>query len=315
MRLVYFGSGEFGLPTLRALLDAGHELITVFTQPDRRAGRGGQVRFTPVKELALTIGISIYQPENLRGPEPAGILEATGAELAVVVAYGQLIPGALLSIPRHGFINLHASLLPAYRGAAPVPRAILAGETVSGATVFRLNERFDAGDILGREELPIRPDDTSGSYLERLAPAGARLVQEVVGQLAGGWLQPLPQDERVATRAPKLHKDEGRLDWSRSAAELDRQVRGLQPWPLAYTFVPRREGARRLVVLQLDPAGNLGEGQPTGVVLRADPHGGVVVRCGDGAVRLSRLCPEGKHAMTDCEFMRGARLVPGTTLG
>ncbi len=316
MRLVFLGSDAFAVPTLEALLASDHTVARVFTQPDRPAGRGRQERVTPVKHCAQAHGLDLVQPATLKRGAATPLLEAVEPDLAVVVAYGHLIPPDMLAVPTHGCINAHASLLPKYRGAAPVPHAILAGETETGVTAFRLNERFDAGEMLGRRVVPIQPDDTSGALLDRLAPVAASLVLEVVAAIAEGRECPLPQTEAQATKAPKLKKEAGEIDWSASRAHIDRRVRSFQPWPLAYTFVPAPKGRRRLTVLAVSlPDAAANESLLPGTVVRADPKQGLIVQCGDGALRLDAVRPEGRSTMTGPAFVRGANLDAGTRLG
>lgn len=314
MRIEFFGSGAFAVPTLSALASDGHTILRVFTQPDRPAGRGGHTRPTPVKKCAAELDIPVVQPHTLRDGQALAWAQEDAPDVGVVVAYGHLIPRDLLQVPAHGFINLHASLLPKYRGAAPVPHAILEGEKETGSTVFRLNERWDAGDILGRTVLPIRDDDTTGSLLERMAEPGADLVRETVGQLAGGWVQALPQKDAEATSAPKLTKEMGHIDWSGPRDRIERMTRAFQPWPLAYTTLHAGKGPVRLAVLAAEPAAMPHHAPPPGTVVHADPKDGLIVMAGDGPLFLRKIKPEGKRAMTGLEYLRGARIKPGMRL-
>ncbi len=308
MRLAYFGSGEFGLPTLEALLMAGHDVAVVVSQPDRPAGRGGKTRPTPISEMAERLGMRLWRPEKPNAPEFAPQLADLGIDLAVVVAYGHLIKKPLLDVPPLGMYNLHASLLPAYRGAAPVPWAILKGETVSGATVFRLDQQFDTGSIYGQVELPIGPDDTSATYLAKLAPLGAKLMADTVAGVADGSLRPVPQDNTKASAAPKFRKEDGVLDWRESYAALDCKVRALQPWPLAQAVLPTAKGELRLNVLKMEPAPDAPRSKNPGDIVASDAKSGLVVMAGDQPVRLVEIKPEGKRAMRDVELLCGCRL-------
>ena len=308
MRVAFFGSGDFGLPTLEGLAAAGQAAVVV-TRPDQAAGRGRKAAATPVKTAAERLGLPVLQPEQPNTPEVAAALAELAPDLAVVVAYGHLIKKPLLEIPRRGFVNLHASLLPAYRGAAPVPRAILSGEATSGATVFSLDERFDCGGILGAVELAIDPEDTSGSYLRKLAPLGAGLALATASEFVAGRIEPRPQDESRASRAPKFRKEDGSLDWREPFASLNNKVRALQPWPLAFADLSTSRGAVRINVLRLEPS-PLAGGVPPGTVIAADSASGLVVMAGDQPARIALFQPEGKRAMPDTDFLRGTRITP-----
>lgn len=320
MRIAFFGSADVGEPTLCELAKQDHEIAVVFTQPDKPAGRGGHLRKTRIKERAELMDVPVEQPETLKDGTAGETLRRYDVDLAVVVAYGHLIPKTMLEIPRHGFINLHASLLPKYRGAAPVPHAILNGEKETGLTVFRLNERFDEGDILERAVIPITLSDTSATILEKMSPIGATLVCKVVGELEAGWANFVPQIEAEATRAPKMSKDDGLIRWEQSAVQIDLACRAYQPWPLAFTYVGQGDKKLRMTVLQVEPADitalpNRAGNETPGTILAADPKTGLIVRCASGGVRLRRVRIEGKREMEDLEYLRGARLEPGMTLG
>lgn len=310
MRVAYFGSGEFGVPTLATLAERGHDIVSVATQPDRPAGRGGYCRSTPIKALAEELGLPVFQPEKPNTPDFIGCMRDLRPDLAVVVAYGHLIRRELLDIPRLGFVNLHASLLPAYRGAAPVPWAILKGEATSGASVFRLDERFDTGGVIARAELPIAPDDTAESYLRKLAPIGGRLMADALAALAAGRAEVQPQDDARASNAPKLKKEDGRIDWSLPWRDIERKIRAFQPWPLAFTVIPTVKGEVRVNILRLEAATAGAECWKPGEFVTADPKAGLVVMTGDGPVRLALLQPEGRKPMPDADFLRGTRVLP-----
>lgn len=309
MRIVYFGSGEFGLPTLGALANGGHDVALVVTQPDRPAGRGGKTRPTPIRAEAEAMGLPVLAPEKPNLPEFAETIRALDADLAVVVAYGHLIREPLLTTPRLGFVNLHASLLPAYRGAAPVPWAILSGETASGVTVFSLDRQFDTGAILGRVELAIDPTDTSETYLRKLAPLGAELMAATVNEFASGGAKPVPQDETLASAAPKFKKEDGRIDWAMDFDAIERRVRAFQPWPLAHALFETAKGPLRVNVTALARADIEASGMAPGSVLAADTKAGLVVMTGNGPARLTDIRPEGKRPMTDVEFLRGTKIL------
>ncbi|MCC8166153.1 MAG: methionyl-tRNA formyltransferase [Planctomycetes bacterium] len=308
MRIVFFGSGEFGIPTLDALLAAGHDIPAVVSQPDRPSGRGGKVRPTPLAARAAEHGLAVTTPVKPNTPEFEAELRALEPELAVVVAYGHLIGKPLLAVPRKGFVNLHASLLPAYRGAAPVPWAILSGESVSGASVFRLDEKFDTGGVIDRVELPISDDDTSGSYLEKLAPAGAALMVRAVQAIADDSAVVQVQDDSQASRAPKFTKEDGRIDWSRPFAEIERRVRAFQPWPQAFTVFETNRGPLRVNVGAMVRADGSAATVAPGGIVQADAKAGLVVMTRDGPARLAVVQPEGKKRMADTDFLRGTTI-------
>lgn len=310
MRIVFFGSGEFGLPTLDALLAAGHDIALVVSQPDRPAGRGGKVRPTPISAHARELGLAVECPDKPNSPEFEQRLREVAPELAVVVAYGHLIKKNLLAVPARGFVNLHASLLPAYRGAAPVPWAILKGEKESGATVFQLDEIFDHGSILGTAALPIADDDTSGTYLAKLAPHGAALMARVVGAIASGNEKALPQDNSLASLAPKFKKEDGVIDWTQPFAVIERKVRALQPWPQATTVIQGDKGDIKLNVAAMEKSTMNPGGKPPGTILAADAKTGLVIATADAAARLTRIQAEGKRPMPDTDFLRGTKITP-----
>jgi len=318
LRLVMMATGGFALPTFRALLDGEHTVIGLFTQPDR-TGRGHHRHVNPLKELALERGLPVFQPENAKTPETIAGLRALVPDLCVVAAYGQILSAELLGVPRLGAINVHASILPKYRGAAPIQTAILAGETETGVTIFQIEPKLDAGPILGIERTPIGARETSGELEGRLAILGAELAVRVVDQLARGTAQPIVQDATQASRAPRLKKESGQIDWNRTPRLIDCQVRALQPWPLAYStlVMSGKEGeagagrSLRLIVLEVAAAEvpAVGTGRP-GSILIADKQRFVVQAAG-GAVEIRRLQPEGKRAMTAAEFLAGNPVRPG----
>jgi methionyl-tRNA formyltransferase len=309
MRLIFMGTAAFALPSLRAVSEAGHDIGLVITQPDRPAGRGQQVRPPPVKLVAQALHVPILQPATIRDPAVVTALRDARPEVIVVAAYGQLIPHSILELPPRGCLNVHASLLPKYRGPAPIPWAIMNRETVTGVTIMLIERRLDAGPILLQRAEPIRPDDTAGTLGDRLAALGATLLCQALDQVASGTATLTPQDERLATYAPKLGPEDTQLDWSRAADALAAQIRALAPEPGATT----RFGGRRVKVLEArpDPAGAV----PPGTVLAIDRAQGVLVAAGAGALWLSRVQPESRRAMTGEEFARGYRVHPGSTFG
>jgi methionyl-tRNA formyltransferase len=314
-------TGGFALPTFRALLERGHTVVGLFTQPDR-TGRGHHRHVNPLKELALERGLPVLQPESAKTSEAIASLAALAPDLCVVAAYGQILSAELLAVPRLGAINVHASILPKYRGAAPIQTAILQGETETGITIFQIEPKLDAGPILGIERRPIGPKETSGELESRLSILGAKLALRVVAQIAAGATQPIIQDSTQASRAPRLKKESGRIDWNRSPRQIDCQVRALQPWPLAYSTLAMRHDktggggpgrSLRLIVLEVEAPEGLSVGGSSdavpGTVLSVDNRR-FVVQTGSGPLEIDRLQPEGKRAMTAAEFLVGYPVRP-----
>ena len=309
MRIVFAGTPEFAAQHLQALLDAGRQIVAVYTQPDRPAGRGQKLMPSPVKQLALQHGIAVYQPQTLRDPAAQAELAALAPDLMVVVAYGLILPQVVLDTPRLGCINSHASLLPRWRGAAPIQRAIEAGDASSGVTVMQMEAGLDTGPMLLKVTTTITAEDTGGSLHDRLAQLGSAAVVEAVTKLAAGELRGEVQDDSLATYAHKLNKDEARLDWSRPAVELERLVRAFNPWPICHSTLNGE-------ALKIHAA-QLGEGQGApGSVLAAD-RSGLTVACGEGALRLTRLqLPGGKPlSFADLYNSRREQFAPGMVLG
>lgn len=315
LRLLMMGTGTFALPTFLALCESPHKMVGLVTQPDR-TGRGHHNHPHPMKEAAIAHGVPVFQPENVNTPESLARLSEFGADLFVVAAYGQILSAELLALPRLGAINLHASLLPKYRGAAPIQYAVWQGESETGVTIFRIEPRLDAGPILGVVRTPIGPRETSGDLETRLSQLAAPATLDVVGQLESGAVEPLAQEPSLVSRAPKLKKTRGLVNWSRTAPEIDCQVRAMQPWPMPYTFLhlPGRP-PQRLLVLELAPwSGDVEAASRPGQILPAPDHH-LVVCCGGGAVELLRVQPAGKRAMTAAEFLRGHDVRHGGQFG
>lgn len=310
LRIAFFGTPGFAARTLEALLQSVHQVVVVVTQPDRPRGRGQQVSASPVKALAERRAIPVMQPTRLRDEAWLDAVRALDLDLGVVAAYGRLLPEALLAIPRLGMINVHASLLPRYRGASPIHQAVLAGDTTTGVTIMRVVRELDAGAMLARVDTPIGPDETTGDVEARLADLGARLLVEVVDRLAAGPMHEEPQDDAAVTLAPRLEKQLGLIDWTRAAAAIHNLVRGLQPWPGAWSFVAGRRVAIRQTRLATEawPAVVREPG-----TIATGAHGAVLVACGDGqALELLAVQPDGRRVMTAREFLAGQR--PGVAL-
>jgi len=236
MRIIFAGTPEFAVPTLEMLLASGHDICAVYTQPDRPAGRGRKLHPSPVKETALVAGIPVLQPESLKSADAVSQLAAFEPDLLVVVAYGMILPQAVLDVPKYGCLNIHASLLPRWRGAAPIQRALMAGDPETGVTIMRIVLKLDAGDMLHKEVIPIGAEDTAGDLHDKLAALGPIGLEKVLRQVESGTVKPEPQDEALVTYAAKLEKSEAAIDWTKPADNLDRQVRGLNPWPVAQTL-------------------------------------------------------------------------------
>lgn len=309
LRIVFAGTPEFAAEHLKALLSSAHQIVAVYSQPDRPAGRGQKLTPSPVKQLALQHDIPVYQPQTLRAPDAQAELAALKPDLMVVVAYGLILPQVVLDIPRLGCINSHASLLPRWRGAAPIQRAVEAGDAESGVTVMQMEAGLDTGPMLLKVSTPIAAEDTGGSLHDRLAALGPQAVIEAISGLAAGTLKGEVQDDSLATYAHKLNKDEARLDWSRPAVELERLVRAFNPWPICHSTL----GGEPLKVLAAQLAD--GQGQP-GQILAASKDG-LTVACGQGALRLTRLqLPGGKAlSFSDLYNSRREQFAPGLVLG
>ncbi len=295
LRIIFSGTPEFSVAPLRALLDSEHRVVAVYTQPDRPAGRGRKLSASPVKALAVRHQIPVYQPKTLKGAHEQEQLAALHADLMVVVAYGLLLPQAVLDTPRLGCVNIHASLLPRWRGAAPIQRAILAGDSETGITIMRMDAGLDTGPMLHTLSCPIEPQDTAGSLHDRLAPLGADALMQALPAIADGSAVERTQDNDLACYAHKLNKEEAALDWSRPAPELERQVRAFDPWPVAQT---RYEGQ----VMRVWSGRAISGSGAAGTVLAAG-RDGIDVACGDGLLRIERLQMPGKRAMSSADFL------------
>jgi methionyl-tRNA formyltransferase len=301
LRLVFLGSAGFSVPTLWALLEAGHQVVAVYTQPPRPAGRGHRQRLSPVHAFAAERGLEVYTPASLKGAEEQRAFTALSADAAVVAAYGLILPVPVLAAPRLGCLNVHASLLPRWRGAAPIQRAILAGDPETGVTIMRMDEGLDTGPILSVGRVPIAADTTAESLHGVLAEMGARLMVDALDGVAAGTLTARPQPETGATYARKLERDEGRLDWKRPAADLERAVRALNPWPGVW-FEYRGERIRVLAAETADAVA------APGIVV----DGRLTIACSEGGLRPLRVQRGGKAAVDTDAFLRGFALPEGT---
>ena len=306
MKLAFLGTSEFAVPALRALVEAGHDVVAVYTRAPRPAGRGHQERRTPVHELALALGLGVRTPRSLRSDEEARAFAALDLDAAVVVSYGHILPKALLDAPMLGCLNIHGSLLPRWRGAAPIHRAILAGDAETGVTIMRMDEGLDTGPMLLAESTTISAADTAETVHDRLAELGARLIVSTLDALVAKTIEAVPQPDEGVTYAHKLGKEEGALDWRRPAAELERKVRAFHPWPGTWFEV----AGERIKVLGAALA--LAGGAPGTVSIGRD--GFPIVACGVGGLKLLKLQRAGKSAQSADAFLRGFSLEPGTVL-
>lgn len=315
LKLIVMGTGDFAVPMFRAVLESPHEVLTLVTQPPRVLPGRRETRSSAIKQTALERGIEVFEPEDVNRAETIAELKRRGGDLFVVAAYGQILSDELLSVPRLGGINLHASLLPKYRGAAPVNWAIYRGEKETGVTVIQMQPRVDAGPMLAQASTPIGEHETAGELTGRLAELGAPLVVEVVDALESETCKPIPQDRSQATRAPRIKKAQGLIDWSRTAEEICRHVRAMQPWPSAYTFVPvPGKEPLRLIVLRCETVEALpGVRSLPGTIARAAGDE-LFVQTGSGIVAIRQLQLAGKKPMGPGELLRGHDITEQTVL-
>ena len=309
MRVVFMGTPAFAVPTLQRLVDRGHEVLAVLTQPDRPKGRGHTLAFSPVKEAALRVNLPVHQPERVRRPEAVELLRGLAPDVMVVVGYGQIIPQSIIDIPQFGIINVHASLLPKYRGAAPIQWAVANGETITGVTTMKIDAGLDTGGMLLKAETPIGPEETAIEVGERLAVIGADLLIETLDGLAAGTITPIPQDHADATLAPILKKEDGAVDWHWPAAKIHCQARAFLPWPGCHTTF-RGVGLQLWKVRVWPEAvkGSPGTLHPT--------RKQVIAACGDGtALELIEVQLDGRKRVTGAEFVNGQRIYDGDQLG
>jgi methionyl-tRNA formyltransferase len=310
MKLAFLGTSEFAVPALKALVEGGHDVVAVYTRAPKPAGRGQQERRTPVHETALSLGLSVRTPGSLRNDEEAEAFKALDLDAAVVVSYGHILPRSFLEAPVLGCINIHGSLLPRWRGAAPIHRAILAGDADTGVTTMRMDEGLDTGPMLLAERTPISAADTAQSVHDRLADLGARLIVSTLDALVAKTIEPVAQPQEGVTYAHKLGKEEGALDWRRPAAELERKVRAFHPWPGTWFEAATESGKERIKVLAAGLV--LTAGAPGTVSVGRD--GFPIVACGVGGLKLIKLQRAGRSAQSADAFLRGFTLGAGTVL-
>ena len=306
MRIVFMGTPDFSVPTLKALVDAGHDVAAVVTQPDKPKGRGKEMQMTPVKVQALEYKIPVYQPVKARDPEFVSLLKEMQPDAMVVAAFGQLLPKTILDIPQYGCVNIHASLLPKYRGAAPIQWAVINGDPYTGVSTQRMDEGVDTGDIILEEKVEIRPDETGGSLFDRLAEVGAELCVKTIEAIENGTAVYTPQDNSKATHTAKIHKELGSIDWTKSAKEIECLIRGLNPWPSAYT----RLDGKTLKIWRANVLPDEKKAAP-GCIIKAE-KGSFLVQTGDGVLELLEVQLEGKKRMTTDAFLNGYTVEEGT---
>lgn len=308
LRIAFMGTPDFAARSLAEIAASGHEIVRVYTQPPRRRGRGQSEQKTPVHQLAEILGIPVETPASFKDPQVIEQFQALDVDVAAVVAYGQILPQSALDAPQYGCLNLHASLLPRWRGAAPIQRAIMAGDATTGVQIQQMEAGLDTGPILLSELVPIKPDDTAASLHDRLMEAGALMWPRTLSALERGSLEAVPQTDDGVTYAHKISSEEARIDWSRSAAELANHIRGLSPFPGAWFQLPGDKGPVRVKVLMAMAVEGAGE---PGTALDDT----LTIACGEGAVRLVKLQREGKGAMMAEDFLRGTTVPAGTVLG
>ena len=308
MRIVFMGTPDFSVPTLEALVKGGHEVVAVVTQPDKPKGRGKAILMTPVKEKALELSIPVYQPVKVREPEFLDILRQLAPEVIVVVAFGQLLPKEILTLPRYGCVNVHASLLPKYRGAAPIQWAVIDGEAVSGVTTMLMDEGLDTGDMLEVKEIPLDEKETGGSLFEKLSLLGGELILSTLDKLEKGTAVRTPQGESQTCYAKMLKKSMGEIDWTMDAVKIERLIRGLNPWPSAYTSM----NGKTVKIWAADVKKGDRKGHPGAVCVTKDS---LLVECGQDLLSVKELQLEGKKRMDIASFLRGFPVEDGMILG
>ena len=310
MRIVFMGTPDFSVPALKALVEAGHEVAAVVTQPDRPRGRGKELQMTPVKVQALAYGIPVYQPEKVKDPAFVESLRDLQPEVIVVIAFGQILSRDILDLPPYGCINIHASLLPTYRGAAPIQWAVIDGEKETGVTTMMMDVGLDTGDMLEKTIIPLDPKETGGSLFDKLSQAGGPLILSTLEKLKAGTAVRTPQTDEDSTYAKMLTKSLGQIDWSMEAAAIERLIRGLNPWPSAYTFVH----GKTLKIWDADVLKESSDGAAPGQIIRTDPHS-LIVAAGEALLSIRELQLEGKKRMDVETFLRGYTIEKGEILG
>ena len=306
MKVIFMGTPDFAVETLEAIIKAGHDVVLVVSQPDKAVGRSKALKYTPVKACALAHGIEVYQPERVREEECIEYLRGYEADIIIVEAFGQIIPKAILDMPRYGCVNVHASLLPKYRGAAPIQWAVINGDEITGVTTQRMNEGIDTGDMIMKEEVIVRADETGGSLFEHLSRVGARVCVKTMEAIEAGTAEYTPQDESQATHTAKIHKELGSIDWTKEAKTIECLIRGLDPWPSAYT----RLGDKTLKIWKATVLSENSNMAP-GCIVKVEKNR-ILVQTGSGILALTEVQLEGKKRMPVDAFLNGYPVEEGT---
>ncbi len=308
MKIVYMGTPDYAVGPLKAIAAAGHEVSCVVTQPDKPVGRGRKIAECPVKVEAERLGLPVFTPERIKRPEAVEELKKYEADIYVVAAFGQILSKEILLMPRYGCVNIHASLLPAYRGASPIQMAVLNGDEYSGVTIMQMDEGIDTGDIIMQERIKLSEDETGGSLFDRLSDLGSLLIVKALDAIERGEINPQRQDAEAASQTKMIRKEDGRISFAKDAAAIERQIRAFDPWPSAYTFLDGKQ-----LKIWKAKAGESYDAAP-GTILVADKDE-LSVACGSGSLRISQLQLEGKKRMDTADFLRGVSITPGDKLG
>ena len=309
MRVIFMGTPDFAVGALEEIIKAGHEVVLVVTQPDKPKGRGKAMQYTPVKECALAHGIEVFQPVKVKEPENIEVLSKHQPDIIIVAAFGQIVPKSILDMPKYGCINIHASLLPKYRGAAPIQWAVINGEDVTGVTIMRMNEGIDTGDMIAKKTVRLAEDETGGSLFDKLAQVGAQLCVETMDIIEAGKAEYIPQNNEEATHTSMIRKELGLIDWNKSAVEIERLIRGLNPWPSAYTNL----SGKTFKIWKAKVVSEENTYEP-GCICRID-KAGMYVQTGKGILLLTEVQMEGKKRMDADAFLRGYQIEEGTFFG
>ena len=309
MRVIFMGTPDFAVGALEEIIKAGHEVVLVVTQPDKPKGRGKAMQYTPVKECALAHGIEVFQPVKVKEPENIEVLRKHQPDIIIVAAFGQIVPKSILDMPKYGCINIHASLLPKYRGAAPIQWAVINGEDVTGVTIMRMNEGIDTGDMIAKKTVRLAEDETGGSLFDKLAQVGAQLCVETMDIIEAGKAEYIPQNNEEATHTSMIRKELGLIDWNKSAVEIERLIRGLNPWPSAYTNL----SGKTFKIWKATVVSEENTYEP-GCICRID-KAGMYVQTGKGILLLTEVQMEGKKRMDADAFLRGYQIEEGTFFG